>query len=141
MKINYDRIQEILETMEMEKSYRIDMRILLIKLHGNEDILFNNPKNQSHMDNFIGHIKVLTDNNLIDFDETEPPGYIRAVNGDIFFNGASIRITGKGYDFLQAIREPKIKKKIKNLTIDIAIEVGKRALAAWTLKGLGLRCL
>lgn len=50
-------------------------------------------------------------------------------------NGA-YRITAKGYDFLSGLREDKVFSKIKDFSINVAIETAKQLLVKLALGNL-----
>ena len=89
-------------------------------------------------DKFIGHFFLAKDSNLI------------AELGPCFFtgqqyrypmpaNGAKLRITSQGLEFLEALKNDTILHKIKDLSLGIAADISKTLLTSFISEKLGIR--
>ncbi|WP_020003302.1 MULTISPECIES: DUF2513 domain-containing protein [Brachyspira] len=139
MKINYELIRNILEVMEEHKNHEILGKELLDKLNIKVPEDDNNEEEILLYDNLVGHIKILFDNECIDNDFNNKENkygftYLLSTNFPLI-NGA-YRITAKGYDFLSGLREDKVFSKIKDFSINVAIETAKQLLVKLALGNL-----
>lgn len=115
MKIDYTCLKEILIIMEEESSHQIWVSELMKKL----------PK--VNEDKFIGHIKVLFDLGCVETASGQT-GFSIALNGEIIFTNIPYRLTARGYEFLDILKNDTIIKKIKNFAVSNAWEIGKQML-------------
>ncbi len=131
MKQDMEYIKLILQTLADNESYFMMLENLAKKLQEktNEQQPFN--------DKFIGHIFLAKDANLI------------AELGICFFtgqqyphpmlaNGAKLRITAQGLEFLEALKNDTIFHKVKDFSLGVATDVGKNLLTTFLNKTLGI---
>lgn len=119
MKQDYKFLKEILLTLEEHSKHLIGAEELVNKLK----VDFNDPVK---WDNFWGHMLILKDNNCIDCDDEEL-GLI--LNGDhCSCTPQYFRLTVRGYEFIDILKDMGIFNKIKDFSVDTAIEIGKAAL-------------
>lgn len=120
MKLDYNYLKKILITMEEYPEHQIYFYDLVKKLSNKENVEVD--------DKTIGHIKILYDNNCF---ETLKPGCLGisyGVNGHIILNNTLYRLTAKGYEFLDLLRNDNVFDKIKTFSISTALEIGKSLL-------------
>ena len=118
MKLDYKFIKQILETMENYDGHQICLGNLM-------EIISINDENE---DKFIGHIKILADYDCIDTSSSEM-GFRYGIDGSLSINGGSrYRLTARGYEFLDVLKQDKILNKIKDYAIPTAFEIGKNLL-------------
>uniref|UniRef100_UPI003F4BC7AB DUF2513 domain-containing protein n=1 Tax=Brachyspira catarrhinii TaxID=2528966 RepID=UPI003F4BC7AB len=132
MKINYELIRNILEVMEEYNMHEILGQELLERLDIEE------PKDDNSFiiyDNLIGHIKLLFDNDCISTpSQKDKYGFLNTAIYPIIYG--PYRITAKGYDFLSGLKEDKVFSKIKDFSINVAIEAAKQLLVKLALGNL-----
>lgn len=127
MKLDYEYLKKILITMEEQEDYYIHASKLMKKIY--------NAKNSSDIDpKFVGHIKVLFDIDCMEAEEGKGTGFTLLPNGGFIFADLPYRMTAKGYEFLDMLKNETIFNKIKNLAISNALDVGKQMLVAWGIK-------
>lgn len=122
MKLDYDFIKHILLIMEENESHQIWVNSLLKNLEINAD-------NQSMMDKYAGHIKILGDCGYIDCDWKDTEYGIEEYGDGTFqcFN-VQYRITAQGYEFLDVLKNDTVLNKVKNFALPTAFELGKQFL-------------
>ena len=131
MKQDMEYIKLILQTLADNESYFMMLETLANQLQEktNEEQAFN--------DKFIGHFFLAKDANLI------------AEFGVCFFtgqqyprpmlaNGAKLRITAQGLEFLEALKNDTVFYKVKDFSLGVATDVGKKLLTAFLSKTLGI---
>lgn len=131
MKQDMEFIKLILQTLADNESYFMMLETLAkqIQAKTNEEQPFN--------DKFIGHFFLAKDTNLI------------AELGVCFFtgqqysrpmlaNGAKLRITAQGLEFLEALKNDSIFHKVKDFSLGVAKDVGKKLLTSFLSKTLGI---
>ena len=123
MKQNYELIKNILLAMEEYPEYRISQEKL---------------ENMLHLDNkdmFIGHIYLLGDSNLIESDAKQSKyGFRYGAANNLSEENCNYRMTARGYEFLEILKNDTLFNKIKNYVLPLALEVGKE-LFIETIKG------
>lgn len=120
MKIDYDFIKEILLIMEDYKEHEINNISLLEKL------------GKQNEDKFIGHIKLLGDNNFIDYDiNTTQCEYgfksFPGVSGYKILD-TNYRITAQGYEFLDILKNNTVLNKLRDFTISNVLYIGREII-------------
>lgn len=123
MKLDYDYLKKILIRMEECPRHRISSGELLKDPEIAKDDL----------DKFAGHIHILFDFGCIDC-PNEELGFQYPLSGRIVCVSAPYRLTAKGYEFLDMLKNETIFNKIKNLAISNALDIGKQMLIAWGIK-------
>ena len=58
---------------------------------------------------------------------------------DMPANMAKVRITAQGLEFLEALKEKSVFHKIKDLSLDVAVDVGKSLLTEFISRQLGIK--
>lgn len=124
MKLDYKYIKEILVTMEEYESYQISSYELMHKLGVSNS---NKQVDDILLDKFIGHIKLLADNNFI-ASKNNTLGFSTGLDGTIITANAFYRITSQGYEFLDILKNETILKKISNFALNTAWDIGKQLL-------------
>lgn len=125
MKLDYKFIKQLLEAMENYDEHQITMEKLMNFMAINDE----------NVDKFIGHIKILADYDCIDTSSSEM-GFRYGIDGCLSINGGSrYRLTARGYEFLDILKQDTIFNKIKDHAISTAFEVGKTLLTN-SLSGL-----
>ena len=125
MKLDYKFIKQLLEAMENYDEHQICLGNLM-------KIVSINDENE---DKFIGHIKILADYDCIDTSSSEM-GFRYGIDGSLSINGGSrYRLTARGYEFLDILKQDTIFNKIKDHAISTVLEVGKTLLTD-SLSGL-----
>ena len=127
MKLDYEYLKKILITMEEQDEYYISIPKLMKGVY--------NAKNSSDITpKFVGHIEILFDNKCIESEEGKGSGFSLLSNGEIYCADLCYRMTARGYEFLDMLKNETIFNKIKNLAISNALDIGKQMLAAVMLK-------
>lgn len=132
MKQDFELIRLILQTLAYNDCYYMQLENLakIIQEKTHEPDAFN--------DKFVGHFFLAKDTNLI------------AELGVCFFTGqqyckpmpanmAKVRITAQGLEFLEALKEKSVFHKIKDLSLEVAVDVGKSLLTEFISRQLGLK--
>lgn len=127
MKLDYEYLKKILTTMEEQEDYYIYASKLMKNIYGMKNHLDIEPK-------FVGHIKVLFDIGCIEAEEGRGTGFTLLPNEGFMFADLPYRMTAKGYEFLDMLKNETIFNKIKNLAISNALDIGKQMLVAVMLK-------
>lgn len=120
MKLDYNFIKEILLIMEENDSHEIENLELIQKLN----------ISQEQEDKFIGHILILGDSNLIASAHLKYPfGFAKPFPKSPYqIINDKYRMTAKGYEFLDMLKQDTVFNKVKNFTITNAFEIGKQLL-------------
>ena len=121
MKLDYNYLKKILVIMEEHPEHQIQLNDLAEKaLENQQDNKFN--------DKFIGHIKILYDNGCFDTLKPGDLGILLTNSGIICNVNMEYRLTARGYEFLDILRNDTVFNKIKQFAISTAIEIGKNLL-------------
>ena len=119
MKQDYKFIKQILLTMEKEPNFNIENFYLLEKL---EIKRFSDAE-----DKFIGHILLLGDAGVIDHNHPNYDyGIFSDANLSAHLDKCYYRITTKGYEFLDILKNDTAFNKVKDFAISNAIDIGKQ---------------
>lgn len=86
---------------------------------------------------YMGHIQVLGDNHLIECDDKKHPYGFKIKTNNYCINNANYRITARGYEFLDMLKQDTVFNKIKNFTVSNAFDIGKQMLIALATGGIG----
>lgn len=123
MKLDYKFIKQLLETMENYEKPQITMGDLMSAMSINEE----------REDKFFGHISILADYNCIDSSSSNF-GFKYGYGGNLTINSSAMyRLTARGYEFLDVLKQDKILNKIKDYAIPTAFEIGKSLLTEFLL--------
>ena len=117
MKLDYNYLKKILIIMEENSEHEIRSFDLFRKLLGTEDI----------DDKTLGHLRVLNDFGCID-SQADNLGIKECLNGQIMQGNTLYRLTSRGYEFLDILKNDTIFNKIKNFAISNAWDIGKQLL-------------
>lgn len=123
MKLDYEYLKQILTKMEECPTHRIQSGVLLEDLNTNE----------IDRDKFFGHIRILFDFGCIDCPD-EDLGIQYMLNGNVFCTSAPYRLTAKGYEFLDILKNKTVFNKIKDFAISNAWDIGKQLLITLAMK-------
>ncbi|MCQ2965637.1 MAG: hypothetical protein MJ250_02725 [Alphaproteobacteria bacterium] len=131
MKQDFELIKIMLQTLADDENFYmlLDTFAKQIQEKTNAIDTFN--------DKFIGHFFLAKDSKLIE--ELGPcffvgPQYSKPLPA----NRAKLRITSQGLHFLEALKNDGIFHKIKNFSINLAVDMGKDILTSLTCKSLGI---
>jgi len=127
MKIEPDYLKKLLEACEAAPTPVFDIKYL--KAAGLD---FNS-------DQFVFHMGILDDQGFIEREGREPGfGLIRGPDGHISWALLPLRLTAKGHQFIEALRNKEvwatIKKGFMDAGIDTLWDVSKKLLEAYTKK-------
>lgn len=125
MKLDYNYLKKILITMEEYPEHQIYFYDL-IKMVSGKGIYEVDDKT-------IGHIRILYDNECFDTLKKGQIGISYNFNKMFIPVNTLYRLTAKGYEFLDLLRNDTIFNKIKNFSVATAIEIGKELLTNTTL--------
>ncbi len=113
------------------------MRQILLLIENNEDYLMSSLalkkaltiKGRNSERKFMGHIMLLADNNVIESVNSKYPfGFVFGVDGEYSIIEASYRLTARGYELIDVIKNDEIFEKVKGLSINNALEIAKQML-------------
>lgn len=132
MKQDFELIKLILQTLADNDCYYMQLENLA------KTIQEKTHESDSFNDKFVGHFFLAKDTNLI------------AELSVCFFTGqqyhkpmpanmAKVRITAQGLEFLEALKEKSVFHKIKDLSLDVAVDVGKSLLTEFISRQLGIK--
>ena len=126
MKLDYNFIKKILITMEEYKEHQIYSYDLMKLLNITDD---KGVINEQQIDKFIGHIKILGDNNFIACSAAGGKfGFSYGANGDLMITNPKYRITAQGYEFLDVLKKDNILSQIADLAVPTAFKIGTQLL-------------
>lgn len=125
MKLDYDFLKQILLTLEDNESYKMSIEKLRTKLNLDKE----------QFDKLEGHIKLLEDNNYVEFEVIKFQPNVTFMRPSIKKNS---RLTSQGYEFLEMLQNDNIFNKIKGFALPIAFEFGKQALMEFLKVKVGL---
>lgn len=123
MKLDYTYLKQILVFMEESSSHQIWVSELIKNLSDDNE------------DKFIGHIKILFDFGCVST-QSGRTGFTTAMNGQIIVADVPYRLTAKGYEFLDILKNDTIINKIKDFAISNAWEIGKQMLVGFATNKL-----
>lgn len=126
MKLDYNFIKKILLTMEEYEEHQIFSYDLMRLLNITDD---KGVINNQLIDKFIGHIKILGDNNFISCSATDGKfGFSYGAKGDLIITNPKYRITAHGYEFLDVLKRDNILNQIADLAVPTAFKIGTQLL-------------
>jgi len=90
-------------------------------------------------DEFVFHMGILDDEGFIERDDREPGfGLIRGIDGHVAWALVPLRLTAKGHQFIEALRNKEvwatIKKGFMDASVDTLWDVSKKLLESYTKK-------
>ena len=120
MKVDSDFIRQILLAMEDEDDYLISSHHLMQKL---------NIKGHDLERKFMGHILILADKDLIEsFSSKYPFGFVYCVGGEYSIIDVGNRLTARGYELIDILKNEKLFNKVKDYTLSNAFDIAKQIL-------------
>lgn len=120
MKYDSEFVKNILLIIEDETDYVMSSHKLMTKL---------NIKTKEQERKFMGHILLLADNKLLEsFPSKYPFGFVYGVGGEYSILDVGYRLTAKGYEMVDIYKNEPLFNKVKDLSIDNALEVAKYLL-------------
>lgn len=131
MKQDMEYIKLILQTLADNESYFMMLETLAkqVQEKTNGEQPFN--------DKFVGHFFLAKDTNLIaELGVCFFTG--QQYNRPVLANGAKLRITAQGLEFLEALKNDTIFHKVKDFSLGVAADVGKNLLTSFLSKTLGI---
>ena len=134
MKLDYKFIKDILITMEEYKEHQIYsydlMKLLNIK---NEENIIN----EQEIDKFVGHIKILGDNNFISCSAKDGKfGFVYGLGGNLMMTNTTYRLTAQGYEFLEILKNDTAFNKVKDFALNTALDIGKQIIVKLATGGM-----
>lgn len=120
MKQDYKFLKEILLAIEEHPKHLINTDDLVEKLK----VDYNDPV---AWDNFWGHMFILKDNDCLDCEDSEL-GVTIGKGGRCGYTTQYFRLTARGYEFIDILKDKSIFNKVKDFSVTTALEVGKAAL-------------
>ena len=124
MKINHDYLKGLLEAFEAAGKPTTDIEELKACGYDYEE------------DNFIFHLQILNDQNLVEAENGDGLGYRKGADGFVIWSVIPLRLTAQGHEFLEALRNSKvwetIKTEFKDASIGTLCRVGKQLLEGYT---------
>ncbi|GAA5446117.1 hypothetical protein Misp06_04326 [Microbulbifer sp. NBRC 101763] len=126
MKIDHDYLKGLLEAFEASNSPTTNIQEL-------DQAGFNYKE-----DKFIFHLRILTDQNLVQPERGYSLGYVKGADGQVSWSVLPLRLTASGHEFLEAIRNSEvwdsIKSEFKDASIGTLWRVSKNLLEGYTKK-------
>lgn len=120
MKQDTDLIKKILLLIESEQDYYMSSHKLM-KMLG--------VKSKASERNFMGHISIMSDSSLLDYAPSKYPfGFVFGVDGEYSILDVGYRLTAKGYDFLDVIKEEELYEKVKHMSVENILLISKQIL-------------
>lgn len=123
MKLDYLYIKKILTILEDYPKHEIESHEFWKLIDLTSDC---KTFDDEILDKFIGHMKLLSDDYLIE-SSLENFG-IEFNRGNLFTATAYYRITTRGYEFLDVLKNDTTFNKIKKFALSNALEIGKKVL-------------
>lgn len=131
MKQDMELIKLILQTLADNDSYFMMLETLAKQVQGKTN------EEQPINDKFVGHFFLAKDTNLIaELGVCFFTG--QQYNRPVLANGAKLRITAQGLEFLEALKNDTIFHKVKDFSLGVAADVGKNLLTSFLSKTLGI---
>ncbi|CAH7063718.1 DUF2513 domain-containing protein [Vibrio crassostreae] len=89
-------------------------------------------------DQFLFHLKILSDQGLVEREQGHGLGYERDLSGKIYWSVVPLRLTAKGHEFIEALHNSEVWDTIKSEFGDASIgtlwRVSKDLLEGYTKK-------
>ena len=89
-------------------------------------------------DNFIFHLQILSDEQFVEPESGTGLGYTKGADGSVMWSVIPLRLTARGHEFLEAIRNSEvwdtIKTEFKDASIGTLWRVAKQLLEGYTKK-------
>ena len=89
-------------------------------------------------DKFIFHLKLLVDQDLVRPDDGDGLGYVRSVDGFVSWGVVPLRLTAKGHEFIEALRNSEvwetIKSNFKDASLGSLLNISKELLEGYAKK-------
>lgn len=126
MKVDHEYLKSLLEAFEASDGPTTDIGELERKGF--------NPKEA----NFIFHLQILADQNLIQRENGSGLGYVRGGDGYVAWSVVPLRLTALGHDFIAALRSREvwetIKSQFKDASLGTLLRVSRDLLEGYTKK-------
>ena len=131
MKQDMELIKIMLQTLADNENYYMLLDIFAKQIQ--EKIDAKEPFN----DKFVGHFFLAKDSNLIS--ELGVCFFVgQQYQRPALANRGKLRITAQGLEFLEALNDDNIFRKVKDFSLGVATDVGKSLLTAVISKTLGI---
>ena len=125
MQIDYYLIKRLLNVMQSKESHFISISKLLEEAKPEFEEM---PKND-YINQVYGHLQLLKDEEVIKEVLGTNLGISYTANGDMQISGCYIRMTSKGYDFLKTLNKNNMLEKLKNFTLNEALNISRAVLS------------
>jgi hypothetical protein len=127
MKIDQDYLKKLLEAFEAAPTPIVDIDEL--EKSGIE----------YDTDQFVFHMGILTDQGFIERDDREPGfGLVRGIDGHMSWAAIPLRLTARGHEFIEALRNKEVWATIKHSFRDASVntlwDVSRRLLEGYAQK-------
>jgi hypothetical protein len=127
VKIDPDYLKKLLETCEAAPAPIFDIDQLKAAGLDYDD------------DQFVFHMGILEDKGFVIRDDREPGfGLVRGVDGHMAWAAVPLRLTAKGHQFIEALRNKEvwatIKRGFMDASVDTLWDVSKKLLEGYTIK-------
>ena len=77
----------------------------------------------------MGHILLLADDKLLESTSVKYPfGFVFGVDGEYSIIDVGYRLTARGYELIDIFRNEEVFEKVKNYSIDNALEISRQLL-------------
>ena len=77
----------------------------------------------------MGHILILADKDLIEsFSSKYPFGFVYCVGGEYSIIDVGYRLTARGYELIDILKNEKLFNKVKDYTLSNAFDIAKQIL-------------
>ena len=116
MKLDYMFLKDFLNAIESNSKHSVPYSVIIAKLHTYDE------------DKFIGHLKLLFDENCIESNFKNGGIITDCGPTDILCKDAECRLTSRGHKFLEVLNNDKVLNKVKPYAIDIAIDIGTQLI-------------
>lgn len=126
MKYDSEYTKKLLLLIENEPDYIISSHKLISKLR---------IKTKEQERKFMGHILLLADNKLLESLPSKYPfGFVYCVGGEYSILDVGYRLTARGYEMVDIYKNSFLYNKVKDLSIDNALEVAKYILRKYAVE-------
>jgi hypothetical protein len=90
-------------------------------------------------DQFVFHMNILNDLGVVERDDGEPGfGLVRGVDGHMAWAVLPLRLTARGHQFIEALRNKEVwatlKRDFKDASVNTLLDVSKRLLEGYIRK-------
>lgn len=125
MKIDQEYLKGLLEAFQAAKTPTTDIRKL-----ENEGIAID--------DQYIFHLQILSDKNLVKREQGIGLGYVIGADGSIGWSVVPLRLTAEGHEFIEALKNREvwstIKSEFKDASVETLLNVSKKLFEGYINK-------